>query len=110
MGPFDCLYTMLSDSADNFSLSVFNDLTDKRIILFHFSQKHQPQLTKKLLYKWKAQILMQDLQADISRQTESKMDGLILYLLKDLNRGIWQMHIGHTTVFKDRPYISFVKS
>ena len=110
MGPFDCLYTMLSDSADNFSLPVFNNLTDKRIILFHFSQKHRPQLTKSLLYERKARILVQDFQTDISRQTESNTDGLILYFLEDFNGGIWEMHIGHTTVLKDRPYICFVKS
>ena len=69
MGPFDCLYTMLSDSADDFSLPVFNNLTDKRIVLFHFSQKHRPQLAKSLFYEWKARILMQDPQTDISRQT-----------------------------------------
>ena len=110
MGPFDCLYTVLSHSADNFSLPVFNYLTDKRIILFHFSQKHRPQLTKSLFYEWKARIFMQDLQTDISGQTESNTDGLVLYLLKDLKCGVWEMHIRNTAIFKDGPDVYFVKS
>ena len=110
MGPFDCFKAMLSDSADIFSFMVLHNLADQWIIRFHFSKKNQTKLTQSLFYKWKTCILVQDFQTDIPRQAESDTDGLILYLLKDLKGGVWEMHIRNTAIFKDGPYVYFIES
>ena len=53
---------------------------------------------------------MKDLQTYISRQTEGDTDGLILYFLKNVKRGVREMYIDHTAIFKDRPNVRLVKS
>ena len=110
VGPIDCLQTIQSDTSYVFSLPVFQYLTDKRIIPSHFFKKHQTQLTQTLFYGWKARILVQDFQTYIPRQAESYADGPILYFLKDVNSRVRQMHIGHTSIFKNGPYICLIES
>ena len=70
-----------------------HNFPDKWIILFHFPEYPHSQLTESLFYGRKAGILVQDFKADIPVQLESYTDGLILYLLEDIQSGARQMYI-----------------